>query len=120
MSLRETLLKRAGITKELLKEAEDDPIFFEILESLGAIHAGKAVLYGDYMETHGVDPEMFCLIQHFCDLRRKFLRAENFIKMRAEGRQIDKMELLDTYSDIAVYGMLGIQLLDHLEKRKDA
>ena len=117
MTLRQKLLDRAGITEELLEQGDDDADFHEILEALGAIHIGKSVLYGDYMETHGSDPELFCLIMHFCDLRRKFLRAENFIHMRADGKNISKTELLDTYTDIAVYGMLGVQLLEHLAKR---
>lgn len=115
------LLQRAGITDELLEVGEVDQLFEKILEALGAIHRGKEALYGNYLETHGDEPTNFALVQHFCDLKRKFVRAENFVKKRLDGQNISLVEMLDTYSDMAVYGAMGVQLCLHLMTRgKDA
>lgn len=114
----ELLLKRAGITHELLNAGKSDDLFAEILSAMKAIHRGKEALYGNYMETHGNDPTNFALMEHFCDIKRKFVRADGFIKKRMEGNNIDLKEMLDTYSDIAVYGAIGVQLVIHLMERE--
>lgn len=116
------LVGRAGLTKQDVAMGKPDEVFENILEALVQIHRGKEVLYGNYMETHGSEPENFCLIQHFCDLKRKYVRAENFVKLKAEGKPLDLNQLVDTYSDLAVYAAMGIQLTYHLmdERKKDA
>lgn len=114
---RAILLNRAGITPELLEAGEVDQQFEFILEALGTIHRGKEALYGNYLETHGDEPTNFALVQHFCDLKRKYVRAETFVKKRLDGQHISLEEMLDTYADLAVYGAMGVQLVLHLINR---
>ena len=118
---KKILLARAGITPELIAAGAEDVPFDQIMDALMDIHKGKSALYGNYMETHGAkdDPELFCLMEHYCDIRREWLRAENFIKKSAAGEDIALEELLDTFSDMAVYSALGIQLVFKLMARKD-
>lgn len=112
------LFKRAGI--DTLKDfgGTSDDIFRSITNVILDIHGDKSFLYGNYIETHGNDPELMCLFEHFSDLKRKFVRAENYIRKRADGVNIDIEELLDTYLDLAVYGALGVQLILHLRRRQ--
>lgn len=118
MDMRAKLLERAGLTEEMVSRGKVDYAFEEILEAMREIHRGKEVLYGNYMETHGDEGETFSLIQHFCDTKRKYVRAENFVKQQADGGNISLDELLDTYCDLAVYSIIGVQLIFHLlEKR---
>lgn len=111
-ALYELLLKRAGLSPEHIAKGRDDAEFRAILEALAAIRRGKEVLYGDYMQTHGESPT--ALVEHYCDVKRKFVRAQGFVAKRLEGDKIDLHELLDTYSDLAVYSVLGIKLLRHM------
>lgn len=117
MTLIDVLLERAGVNSELISAGMDDPIFEDILEAMKLIHKGKEALYGQYVYTHGNDPTMFALMEHFADLKRKYIRSEQFMKQRMSGVNIDMAELLDTYSDMAVYAAMGVQLVHHLIKR---
>jgi hypothetical protein len=116
--MKNYLLERAGLAQEIVDRGQTDQDFNEILDALREIHKGKQVLYGNYLTTHGSDPLKFCLMEHYCDIKRKFVRAENFLKKVMDGQDIPMPELLDTYSDIAVYGALGVQLLFHLMERE--
>ena len=118
--LQKLLIERAGLSQELIDKGTPDEIFEGILDALKSIHTGKGVLYGSYLETHGSEPANFCLIQHFCDTKRKYVRAENFVKQRADGVEHDINELLDTYSDLAIYAIMGIQLINHLQQRRQS
>ena len=116
--ITQLLVQRAGLTPADVEMGKPDFQFESILRGLVDIHRGKEVLYGNYMETHGSEPENFCLVQHFCDTKRKYVRAENFVKLKSDGKDLDLMQLLDTYSDLAVYAAMGIQLTLHLIERK--
>jgi hypothetical protein len=110
------LLTLAGIKLEKGPH-EIDIRFFSVMLALGEIHSAKSKLYGDYMETHGSEPELMALTQHFCDIKRKFVRAENYIRLRNEGDKIPLDDLLDTYADLAVYGIMGLELIFHILER---
>lgn len=114
-----TMVNRAGLTVDISVRSKNDRTFDAIISGLKRIHDGKEVLYGNYIETHGKDPELFALMEHFADLKRKYIRAEHIMKRLAKGEIINKMELFDTYSDMAVYAVMGIQLLIHLEERNE-
>lgn len=111
------LISRAGLSKEMIEKGRDDLRFINVMQAMEQIHKGKEVLYGNYLETHGRDPELFALMEHFADLKRKYIRAETFIKKRADGDDIPLLELLDTYMDMSVYAAMGVDLIRHLMER---
>lgn len=117
MNIGDKMVVRAGLTSHTIGLGSDDPGFTDILGGMSYVHQGKEVLYGKYLETHGSDPEMFALMEHFADIKRKFVRAEQFMKKRMDGKDISIDELFDTYSDLAIYGALGVQLVQHLIER---
>jgi hypothetical protein len=108
-ALHDVLLKRAGLTADLIARGKSDPEFSAILSALEAIHRGKEVLYGNYLETHGASPT--ALVEHYADVKRKWVRVQNFVAKRLNGEKLDYHELMDTFSDMAVYSIMGIQLL---------
>ncbi len=114
------MIERAGLTTEIIMKGTEDPRLEKVLHAMGVIHKGKEVLYGSYLETHGDDPELFALMEHFADLKRKYIRAEHFMKKRMEGQDIELEELFDTYSDMAVYAAMGIDLIYHIMEKKCA
>jgi hypothetical protein len=116
--LRDHLVERSGLTSDIILRSQPDLYFKAILEAMETIKNGKEVLYGDYMQVHGGDPELFALMEHFADVKRKFVRAQEYMKKRANGADIAMVELLDTYIDMAVYGALGVRLVAHLMERK--
>lgn len=112
------MIERAGLSHKIIDQGKEDENFLSILHGMALIHKGKEVLYGNYMKTHGNDPENFALMEHYADIKRKWIRADNFMRKRMSGDEsIDLMELLDTYSDIAVYAAMGAQLILHLAHR---
>jgi len=108
--LAKMLTDRAGLSTEMIQRGVPDEQFENICNALKQIHRGKEVLYGNYLETHGGDPTNFALMEHFADFKRKYVRAEIYIKKRLEGDVHDLSQLLDTYSDAAVYALMGIQM----------
>lgn len=116
--IQDVMVQRAGLDYEMVDRGVDDPDFEAILDGMKLVHQGKEVLYGSYIKTHGDDPKLMALIQHFCDLKRKYVRAETFINKMANGENFPLEELLDTYGDLAVYGAMGIQMIWHLQKRE--
>lgn len=120
MDIKQMLLSRSGLTEQLINAGKPDEAFSRICSALEDIHKGKEVLYGEYLITHGSDPTLFALIEHFCDIKRKYVRAEHFVKGVSAGVQFDLHELLDTYCDTAVYAIMGIQLVLHLKQRDEA
>ena len=107
----------AGVTSTLAQAGPPNEDFVAILEGMKDIHRAKTVLYGDYLKTHGSDPQLFALMEHFADIKRKYVRAENFMKLVMSGKDMSTDELFDTYSDLAVYAAMGVQLLIHLGER---
>lgn len=118
--LSQELLKRAGITDELLAASKKPDVEFEeIVDTLKLIHQGKAVLYGNYIESHKNDGDLLMLVEHYADLKRKYVRVDNFVKkMVNEGEKISYEEQLDSFSDLAVYSLLGIQVALYLRKKE--
>lgn len=112
------MLERANLTPAIISLGSSDKRFDVILEGMMLIHKGKEVLYGSYLETHGDDPELFALMEHFADLKRKHVRAEHYMKRRMEGFDIPLEELFDTYSDMAVYAAMGVDLIHYLMEKK--
>lgn len=119
MNIADLMIERAGLSSKILSHSVSDPQFDLILQGIRQIHNGKEVLYGQYIKTHGEDPKLFALMEHFADIKRKFIRAETFLKKSMSGHDIDLVELFDTYVDIAVYGALGVQLLSHLMRKQN-
>lgn len=107
----ETLVHQADLSREVLDCATNDHEFLKVLHGLEQIHNGKGVLYGNYLETHGQGNELLCLTEHFCDMKRKYIRADHYIKQRFNDNNLPLTELLKSYSDLAVYAMLGLQLV---------
>ncbi len=120
MEIIDLMIERSGLTSEIIDKGAPDPRFSKILSGMTHIHKGKEVLYGSYLETHGDDPELFALMEHFADLKRKYIRAEHFMKKRMEGQDIELEELFDTYSDMAVYAAMGIDLIYYIMEQKCA
>lgn len=116
-SIRKLIVERAGLTQKDIEQGKPDQVFETIVAALVDVHRGKEVLYGNYMETHGSEPENFCIIQHFCDTKRKYVRSENFVKLKADNKDVELVQLLDTYADMAVYSIMGVQLIMHLMTR---
>ena len=117
-ALYSKLIARAGLSTDDVKRGMGNEHFNTIISALSDIHAGKQVLYGDYIKNNGSDAPIFCLMSHFFDIKRKYIRSENFIKDAAAGKKHNINSLIDTYSDMAVYAILGIQLIVHLDKRR--
>ena len=114
------MLRRAGLTNDIIRLGIEDEHFREVLETMLTIHTGKQVLYGDYQEKHGDEPRLFSLMLIYSDIKRKFTRIENYMLAAAAGKTtIPVEELLDTYMDIAVYGAMGVELIQNmLEKER--
>ncbi len=108
---------RAGVTSMLAQASPPSEDFVAILEGMKDIHRAKTILYGNYIKTHGSDPQLFALMEHFSDIKRKYVRAEHFMKLVMSGKDMSTDELFDTYSDLAVYAAMGVQLLIHLGER---
>lgn len=115
------LIKKSGLTTDQIYKQSVDFQFGAILHTLQKIHTGKAVLYGDYIKTHGNQNDLLCLMQLFADMKRKWLRFENWIDIATDENQqtLSQDELLDTFSDLAVYSVMAIQMLDYLEKKRN-
>ncbi len=113
------LIERSGLSVEIIAAGEHDPEFADIVGALNDIHQGKQVLYGDYVKTHGSESPSFTLLQHFCDLKRKYVRAEHFIKLQLNNDAPPIEELLDTYADMAVYSVMGIQAINRILKAEN-
>lgn len=121
--LTKLILQRSGLSDEMVMKGKSDMQFDAILQALSDVHKGKEVLYGSYLETHGEDPKIFSLVTHYADIKRKFVRVENIIKAMSKDKDISIDELLDTYADMAVYAVMGIQLINHhkeVEEKQNA
>lgn len=106
------LVARASLTDAIVAKGKSDPDFDSILQGLSAIHKGKEVGYGSYKKANESVPVDFRIIFHYADMRRKFIRLEN-LAMQATKKDggVDFFDLLDTYSDLAVYAAMGLQMI---------
>lgn len=75
----------------------------------------EGVLYGDYVKTRSQELKNFALLLLFFDIKRKYVRFENMAKMIASGEKVSHDEIIDTLSDLAVYGVMGLMLMDYFE-----
>lgn len=112
------LEERASVI-EGAPEAETEEVhqFNYFCDSFKRIHAAKAVHYGDYIKTHGDETPQLFAVQHFCDIKRKYVRAKTFVERMTRGEQVDFTDLLDTYSDLAVYAIMGLQMAFHCREK---
>lgn len=107
--LRSLLLERAGVSMDRLPFELPESKFKDILKVLEEIQHVKAQQYGDYIKQQKDVTARLALFDHFVNIRRKFKRAEHTIE-RIVDREANPDDLLDTYSDLAVYAVLGIML----------
>jgi hypothetical protein len=115
MTFRDKLVKLSGLSDGILLKSKKNANFLAIQDALALIHAGKGVLYGDYVKTRSEEPENFALLSLFFDIKRKYVRFENMAKMIASGEKLSHDEIIDTLSDLAVYGVMGLMLMDYFE-----
>ena len=111
--VHEILLERSGLSERDVMEGKIDITFELIATMLTKIHQGKSVLYGDYIKTHADDNYKLGFTQHYCDIKRKWVRYDNFIRLLSDDKYPDRLELVDTLADMAVYAIIGLQLIDH-------
>lgn len=108
---RRELEQRAGVHEDAQEASTEECAEFNSLaDTLCRIHAVKAIHYGDYLKTHGDETKELFATQHFCDIKRKYVRAKTFIERMTRGETVDFHDLLDTYSDLAVYAVMGLQM----------
>lgn len=118
MMLDEELETRAGVYPDSPKADTDETQQFNMLVScLMNIYSAKAVHYGSYIKTHGDDSPQLFAVEHFCDIKRKYVRAKTFIERMTRGELVDFTDLLDTYSDLAVYAVMGLQMVFHCREK---
>ena len=115
MNIKELIIKRSELLPKDIADGKDDLLFDEILRAMRDVHRGKENIYGNYLETHDDEEIATRLLQHFFDVKRKYIRASNFLaKNPMNLDKIDCTQLLDTYMDLAIYSVMGVQLLLHL------
>ncbi len=119
MDIKQKLIEKSGLTQKEIDSGTNDEDIRIIMDALLEIRQGKEFLHGNYVNTHGQDDYKYALMQHFMDTKRKYLRADHFIKkLISEGEDPDIELLYDTYADLALYAILGVQLVKHLEQRQ--
>ena len=114
------LIEQAGVL-DLVKDIEAglkgqfliDEDFDSLLRTIRLIQTAKRYQYEDYIEARDPDPKI-ALFENFTDLKRKYVRLNVAIK-----RKYSFNDLAEGYLDIAIYGLLGLQLLFHIEEKKD-
>ena len=107
------------LTPEELETGIADPEMEHIFQAFLMIHKGKQALYGNYIDTHGSKPTQRALIQHWCDMERKYTRANNIIDKMSSGEMpFDANRMIECYTDIAIYATIGVQLVYHLQHRE--
>lgn len=109
---------RAGVHPDALESDSEEVFEFNsFANAMCSIHAAKAIHYGDYLKTHGDESVELFAVQHFCDIKRKYVRAKTFIERMTRGESVDFTDLLDTYSDLAVYAVMGLQMAFHCREK---
>jgi hypothetical protein len=111
------LEKVAGVDEllfslESTKTPFSDGDFEDLVEKILLIQAAKRHQYGDYIEARDESPYI-ALFENFTDLKRKYVRLNVAIK-----RDYSFKDLAEGYLDIAIYGLLGLQLLFHIEENR--
>ena len=114
------LIEKLSGVEQLEFDLKDvNPEFVAIVEKLISVHAGKSLLYGDYIDNRD-EKDSVAIFEHYNDIKRKFIRVENFYTRTVIGEQVDIKELIDTYTDLAVYSILGLQLIFHIMEKDNA
>lgn len=126
MDVEELIYKHSGLPDSLLNDdsrIEPQGKMGQILGALYHVHRGKGVLYGNFINNKKNSPELLAIIEHYCDIKRKWVRINNIIhKLSNFGPQNPveeisesdlKLALFETYTDLAVYSAMGLELIHH-------
>jgi len=115
------ILSKSGVTDSSpqVSHSEEHHQYAVFSDVLVKIHGAKAVQYGDYLKTHGDETSQLFAMQHFCDIKRKYVRAKVFMERMARGEDVNFEDLLDTYSDLAVYAIMGLQMAFHCMEKTE-
>lgn len=114
------LLTRASVSDSSPQASTDEQHQFRMFaDAMTQIHGAKAIHYGDYIKTHGSDTPQIFATEHYCDIKRKYVRAKTFVERMTRGEAVDFTDLLDTYSDLAVYAIMGLQMAFHCREKMD-
>jgi hypothetical protein len=111
-------MERAGVDPGTLPfEMDTDTPFFKLLEMINDIKFAKEHEYGDYVANQmATSSSRLSIFGHFVNIRRKFMRAEHIVE-KIVDREATPDALIDTYVDMAVYALLGVQLAYELKQR---
>lgn len=108
--LRELIRKKAGLSASAPFVDNFSSPFGRVMLALADVKQAKELEYGDYVAKQKlVKPLRMAMFDHFVNIRRKFVRAEHIVN-RIVDRETGTDDLIDTYADMAVYCILGIQL----------
>lgn len=109
-AFRQFILGAAGVDpSQLPLSPPKDTDMACLIEALYDVYLDKSRQYGDYVDEQIKDPE-FAVIDHFVNIRRKFIRARNQVSECLKNPSLNRAVLVDTYADMAVYSMLGVIL----------
>lgn len=108
------IISLSALSDHEIEYGHDDPKFRELLDTLEKIHRGKSFLYGNYLDQMDTSNPQLAMIKHFCDAERKWKRIEIFIKRLAKGEQNDLGMHIESLADLAVYCIMGLQLLERI------
>lgn len=122
--IRKKLLEKSSLpTGNEISDKQD--IFNEIVDILKEIQQGKAKLYGDYFERLKENTNSINILSNFIEIQEKYCRIKNII-MNNEGKAHGKDEsiiadlLLDSYVDLAIYGIMGLGVLGEIISKNNA
>jgi hypothetical protein len=92
--------------------------FEDIFAELATLRIEKVKYYGE--SAYRMEDEVMSVFLRYSDILRKHVRLESLTKMVVQGKTTPKTYgmLRDTYADFANYAMMGIQIIDNLDKEK--
>ena len=95
-----------GSTEYMVRSKE----FEQIQGALSKLHAYKKKMYGEYLSEHRNDTKFKLLFRALVDVERKMTRAKNLMELLEKGEDVTE-ELVDTWADVSVYGILVLLLV---------
>lgn len=77
----------------------------------------KAIGYGDYVDTHSKESIPKAVFQLYSDMKRKYARLDGLVDemLTSNDNKVNFRVMKETLSDLSVYGMLGLLLLEEIE-----
>lgn len=90
-----------------------DEDFELLLLTVLNIQGAKRNQYGDYIEAREKSEDI-AIFENFVDIKRKYVRLSI-----AVTKEYSFKDLCEGYLDLAVYGLLGLQLLFHIQERRN-